>query len=566
MLAIYTRLSREDEDSNSIENQTREGKNFASSNGYTDFEIYNEGEGISGAAEIYLRPQFERMINDMKSGKIKVIYARKQERLERNTRTWGEFLSIVFEKDIKVYYSGNLQDLNTAEGIMLANIVSSFNTYTIDKQSYLTKKSLLDNIKEGKSHGILAYGYTKDEKGLMIIEEEEANTIKSMYELHSDGVGSKRIAEKLNHDKIKTRYAKLSGIRTYKNKHNDIIIKNKSEIKWTDKQVQDILKNPLYKGIRIWKGENYKAPRIVSDDLWDASMSAFISNKNNRGKKVFHKYLLKNLITCGVCGRNIYGRSRKDKSDHFYMCSSKRFKLSDRDCDTKTSRSANIDGLDNFVIGIMRREQGGMNTLENYFKSRDIKSDIDIIKNDIEKNYEKLSKEKKRLNIATNARLDEEFSKEEFSDIKKRLDNKIQEIQEDIKIKSKNLIEQEKTNQVYTNSKNLNWSYSDLETLDFNTQRKLIHQSIERIYMYFDFENKKYRIGFKWHAIPEIQYFVASVKKSGHLSFEGSAGSIKSTNKLEEIKENLKSNKNFEVLYKTSFAIFTPDPVMYDTF
>jgi len=39
MLAIYTRLSKEDKDSSSIENQIREGKFFAKNNNFIDIKI-----------------------------------------------------------------------------------------------------------------------------------------------------------------------------------------------------------------------------------------------------------------------------------------------------------------------------------------------------------------------------------------------------------------------------------------------------------------------------------------------------------------------------------------------
>ena len=63
MLAIYTRLSREDSESTSIENQLREGKSFAKDNGFNDIKIYNEGQGISGAAEIKHRPQLFKSVS-----------------------------------------------------------------------------------------------------------------------------------------------------------------------------------------------------------------------------------------------------------------------------------------------------------------------------------------------------------------------------------------------------------------------------------------------------------------------------------------------------------------------
>jgi DNA invertase Pin-like site-specific DNA recombinase len=67
MLAIYTRLSKEDSKSTSIENQIQEGKMFAQSKNFLNYEIYNEGEGISGGATIKDRPKLDALIQDINS-------------------------------------------------------------------------------------------------------------------------------------------------------------------------------------------------------------------------------------------------------------------------------------------------------------------------------------------------------------------------------------------------------------------------------------------------------------------------------------------------------------------
>ena len=94
MLGIYTRLSKQDEDSNSIKNQLREGKKFAEDRGY-DYQIYNEGEGVSGGANLEDRPQLSKLIDDIKHGVITAVWFRNQNRLERNSLTYAKFAQLV---------------------------------------------------------------------------------------------------------------------------------------------------------------------------------------------------------------------------------------------------------------------------------------------------------------------------------------------------------------------------------------------------------------------------------------------------------------------------------------
>ena len=107
MLAIYTRLSKEDIDSTSINNQLREGRSFAKDKGFKDIELYNEGEGVSGGAEIKDRPQLFKLLQDFRIDKIKAVWFRNQNRLERNSNTWHIFITDAkkYNIDISVSYT-----------------------------------------------------------------------------------------------------------------------------------------------------------------------------------------------------------------------------------------------------------------------------------------------------------------------------------------------------------------------------------------------------------------------------------------------------------------------------
>ena len=75
LVAIYARLSREDEDkidgnkeSRSIENQIKGLTSFANENDFEIYEIYYD-DGFTGAD--FNRPAFQRMLNDIKQRKYK---------------------------------------------------------------------------------------------------------------------------------------------------------------------------------------------------------------------------------------------------------------------------------------------------------------------------------------------------------------------------------------------------------------------------------------------------------------------------------------------------------------
>ena len=349
MLGIYTRLSRQDDASNSISNQKREGIAFAKKHKLS-YEIYNEGERVSGGTEIALRPVLDQLMNDIAINKITHVWFRNQNRLERNSATFHLFANHAIKHNTKVYFDNRLEDWNDPNTLLMSSVVSAFNAYKLKLQSYQTKRTLLDNVKEGKSFGIYPYGYTTNDRGFLVIDSEEKEVVELIYKLSYEGMGTRSIAEFLNDKKIPTRYNKIGkGTMTVKNKYTDIeTTKEKKDIKWSGNSVRGIIVNTIYKGERKWKGEIYEAPKIFDEDYWEKVNNNLTNNRNNTGKKVEHKYLLKGILECGLCGRNMYGRTRVNKKDHYYMCSSKRYK--DLNCG---NRSINIDFIEMYLWGLL---------------------------------------------------------------------------------------------------------------------------------------------------------------------------------------------------------------------
>ena len=69
--------------------------------------------------------------------------------------------------------------------------------------------------------------------------------------------------------------------------------------------VHDILKNPINKGKKKLGEEYYDVPAIVSEEYWEKVIANLKENKKKVGKKVQYNYLLKGIIFCSHCGRQI---------------------------------------------------------------------------------------------------------------------------------------------------------------------------------------------------------------------------------------------------------------------
>ena len=303
MLAIYTRLSVSDEASTSIENQLKEGKAFASKNNYKNYKIYNEGEGISGGAEIKDRPQLFKLLQDINEEAISVVWFRNQNRLERSSNTWHIFTTEAKKHNVLIYFNDKLFDFSNAQDNLYGTIQSALNQYQRDLQSAQTRKVLAMKMKEGLTWGITAYGYDKDKDSKLVIHETESKVVLKMYKDSLAGIGTRTIAKSLN----------------------DLGIRTKRGTKFNEGTVYTILKNEIYKGVRRFADNVYESPIIIEPELWEKVQVNFKANSYHTGKKVAHKFILRGLLKCSVCDdKNYYAYTRNDKANDYYMCSSKR--------------------------------------------------------------------------------------------------------------------------------------------------------------------------------------------------------------------------------------------------
>ena len=474
MLAIYTRLSKEDKDSTSIQNQIREGKKFASKLNL-EYILYNEGEGISGGAEIKDRPQLFKLLQDIRSNDIQSVWFRSQNRLERNSSTYAIFISEAQKFKVDVYFNDKLLDFDNPSDNLLGTITSAVNQYQKDLQAFQTKRTLKDNVKEGKVWSVVAYGY-KSEEGYLKIDEEESLIVKRIYNESLKGIGTRKIAEIFNNEGILTRYNKIGkGEIEQTNKQTKrVTISKTKDIKWSGNTIRGIIINTLYKGERKFSGSIYDAPIIINPILWQQVNNNLSKNRNNSGKKVDHKYLLKGKLICGKCGRNYYGRRRVDLSDNFYMCSSKRIKT--ENCG---NRSINITVLEGLIWKRFFADKNLETVVNKFFKTNntdtklyDLEAKLDALKKDLVN----IKQERQNaIKLAIKGLLSEE-------DIKPEVDRiKIVAIEINIKIKQ---IEEQMF--FYNNSiSKRNEIGLDLEfnatDMSFNDKRELINKYIDFI-------------------------------------------------------------------------------------
>lgn len=250
------------------------------------------------------RPNFLRMIEDCRAGKIDIIITKSVSRFARNTITLLETIRELKILGIGVYFEEQKIYTLSGDGELLLTILASYAQEEARSVSENMKWRIKKNFQEGKPWGALLYGYKVIDFKYYIVEEE-AKVIKLIYELFLNGYGKGGIAKKLN----------------------DLGFKTRNGSRWSDASVRTILRNYDYTGNLILqktyridymckkaKTNDGELPKYHVEDSHDAiidletwnKVQEEIKRRSNRIKWgiVPNESILKGKIVCGNCSKN----------------------------------------------------------------------------------------------------------------------------------------------------------------------------------------------------------------------------------------------------------------------
>jgi DNA invertase Pin-like site-specific DNA recombinase len=481
MIGIYTRLSQQDEDSNSINNQLREGKAYCKK---TNFIEYNEGEGVSGTKRIKDRPALINLIKDINAGKLSEVWMRKQDRLARLGITVLTFVDAIVKNNVKLTFGdkGTI-DLSDPIEMFHLTIMAGVDALKPAQQSKATKRALSDNAKEGKVWGVIPYGYT-NVKSFPVINEEQAKIINYIFDLYIQGNGTQLIAKILNDEGIPTKYHILEEDDSV-NLSND---KFRNGVIWQSSTVYGILNNEWYIGIRTYQKIEYKVPSIITKVKWFKAQEVRKSKKHYRNEIVAkYNYLLRGIIKCEKCGRNYHGRIRIGKNDNVYLCSSKKTALTN--CG---NNNININKLDNFILKHLFESKDLLNHLIAIQASNStlntLQREEELLKEKIVKTTSKI----KRYAVLLGEELEDD---ENIINIYKQAKETLKELKDKLTSIEINIADSINLEELNNYKKTFN-SIKTLNTKDFKILHKAVHSIIENIDISSstDVDNKKFFI------------------------------------------------------------------------
>ncbi len=159
-------------------------------------DIYAD-EGISGTGTAK-RTEFQRLIRDCKRGKIDRIYAKSLSRFARNTKDCLNTVRLLRELGISIYFEKeNIDTAKTSDELMIT-VMGSLAQEESTSISHNMRWSVKKRMKSGTFvQSIPPYGYILD-NGRLIINHDQAEIVKMIYQWYLSGMGITQIAKKLS--------------------------------------------------------------------------------------------------------------------------------------------------------------------------------------------------------------------------------------------------------------------------------------------------------------------------------------------------------------------------------
>lgn len=511
---LYTRVSTEIQvDGYSLEAQKERLRKEAEHRGMKVVGEYSD-EGKSGK-NIKGRPEFQKMLGDIKDGKDKVDYVLvfKLSRFGRNAADTLNSLQYMEDFGVNLLCVEDGIDSAGAAGKLMISVLAAVAEIERENIKEQTMAGRRQKARDGRWNGGFApYGYKlvhKDgEKGKVLeIDEKEAELVRLIYDKFvNTNMGANGIAKWLNeHGYTKTvrqngtmpalsaHFVKLvldnpvyMGKIAYGRRKTEKIEGTRNEFHIV-KQAEDAYE--IYDGIH---------EAIVSEEMWYKAYAKrkVTGIKHEKTHSMGHYHMLSGLVRCPECGAKMYGvvnRKKKKGSDEFYKdmwyykCKN-RIKVEGKPCMYKTN--IRQDQLNAELIALVRWIVNTSNYKEQVMAAADGKNDI---LEELRAEEERLQAERKKVESRKKKLLvkigsmdaDDDLYDELCEDYMKIVHDLTEQIAKiDANLVHNRLVREKAEKQAFSKEryyKVLDWMMNNIEELPEEDQKTVMETFIERI-------------------------------------------------------------------------------------
>lgn len=319
--AIYCRVSTEQQarDGDSIQAQLSALRFYCEKNKYDIAGEYID-DGVSGTL-LNERDELQRLLDDVRSGKIDLLIFTKLDRYFRNLKHYLNTQEVLDKYNVPWVAVWENYETRTPQGRLMVNQMLSFAQFEAEQtgqrinQVFSYKKQNREILS-----GRVPYGYKIENKHL-VIDPDKAEIARQVFQTYMD-VGN-----------ISQTLKKMNG-------HG---------LPGTHTAMKLMLKNRKYIG-ECYGIENYHEP-IIDKKTFDIVQEML---KRNVRKSQVRNFIFSGLCTCGDCGKRLAGTSdvlkRTGERYKVYRCPGHYRAI--RDC--PNTKSLNEKKLEKYLVANLR--------------------------------------------------------------------------------------------------------------------------------------------------------------------------------------------------------------------
>ena len=552
-VAIYARVSTEHEAQiSALENQVQYYDELLER--HPEWELVDRyiDEGITGTS-IHKRDGFLRMVKDAKRGRFDLIVTREVSRFARNTVDTLQQTRLLKTYGVEVWFTeDNIWTMNDEDGELRLSIMATLAQNESKKISQRVKAGQMISFKNGVFYGngnIL--GYDRVDKEHFVINKEQAETVKRIFELYLQGNGVRKIQDIMEQEGRKT----ATGLTRWQSGNINRIISNPfycGRIEYRKQYVPDYLTQKKVNNhgeVEKVYVEGTHEPIITPEEFDQAQRLKELHSvpiKNSKGQTLRRgQTSAKNIwarkckCSCGCAmNRRVSNVSKKTGlASYVFQCygqlrtgtpkSRQRKGLSTKGvCDNTTFMEWKLEIMADFLFKklLSNRQAIYEEAIAMMDDLHEISCDGDNSKEQIENNIKQIDKLKHQMAVLVDMCTEGDISREVFRTKKEKLEDQIQNLEQSNTLCRQQILESEDDEVKRKRIESLK-EFVKMEA--FNPDAKIPEKVVEAFVDHIEFDKNV----FSWYLNPKLGNEVFRVDtsdwKKNTLSATGCTGSYR---------------------------------------